>query len=48
MIAIAAILMTVAHPGIFFPAISSRYTQRVAKQQNDSEADESMKQQPTS
>lgn len=44
MIAIAAILMTVAHPGIFFPAISSRYERRVAKQQSDSEADESMQQ----
>jgi len=25
MIAIASILMTIAHPGIFFPAISSRH-----------------------
>jgi len=44
MLAIAAILMTAAHPGIFFPAISSRYEQRIARKQSDSEADESVQQ----
>lgn len=30
MVAIAAILMTIAHPGKYFPEISSRYAQKMA------------------
>lgn len=44
MIAIASILMTIAHPGIFFPAIGSRNRKAVEKEQaipgNAEESDE--------
>lgn len=36
MIALASILMTIAHPGIFFPQISSRQSKKVAKQASES------------
>jgi len=32
MIAGASILMTISHPGLFFPAISSRRNKRLAKE----------------
>ena len=39
MIAIAAVLMTVAHPGFFFPQISSRYNKKQGKWSQKSEDD---------
>jgi hypothetical protein len=38
MIAIAAVLMSIAHPGIFFPAISSRYQHNEIRSERVSES----------
>jgi len=42
MIAIASILMSVAHPGIFFPAISSRYQHSTHSSESTGSGEESI------
>jgi len=46
MVAIAAILLTVAHPGIFFPDISSRHSRANAKSQELPLSEDKMSSEP--
>ncbi|KAK5124992.1 hypothetical protein LTR85_001182 [Meristemomyces frigidus] len=40
MVAIAAILLTVSHPGIFFPAMSARHSKKGVEHQEISASEE--------